>query len=214
VARIRFKTALLVTALLLASGHTLYLACHIGMANLLSARGRWTQDQWAKHPAVKPTPAELDQVRDGYLAALKWRPQDGQLHSSLGTIYSLQASRLSSEPEARQAALRQALEAFRTAVANRPMHQYAWLGIAYTLLQLNETGPELWQAYDKAFAFGWREPTQRPQLVDICFRLWDTAGPARQQQLDQMLASLQREQRKELLDIAINRGIYHQLSVR
>lgn len=205
---------LVVALLSLASAQALYLACHIGTANLLSARARWTQDNWARQPTLKPTQGEVDQVRDAYLAALAWRPHDGQLHASLGAVYSLQAARFSPSPDARRAALQQALAAFRAAVESRPMHQHGWLGIAYTLLQLNEVGPELWQAYDQAFRYGWREPTLRPQLVDICLSQWEAAGPERQLQLDQMLATLHGEQRKELLDNAIYWGHYHQLTTR
>lgn len=200
--------------LLLASSQALYLGWHIGLANLLSARARWTQDNWARQAGLKPTSSEVAQVRDAYLAALGWRPRDGQLHSSLGYIYSLQAARFSHSPDARRAALQQALAAFRAAVESRPMHQHGWLGIAYTLLQLNEVGPELWQAYDQAFRYGWREPTLRPQLVDICLSQWEAAGPERQLQLDQMLAALHGKQRKELLDSAIYWGRYHQLTTR
>lgn len=206
----RLKTGVIAAVLLLGSLQVLYLVIPIGIADLLSVRTRWEHNHWQN----KPSTAKVAKVREAYLSALVWRPGDGQLHSALGQVYNAQAAYFSPSVDSRRLALRQALASFRAAAERRPMHQYAWLGIAYTLMQLDEVGPELWQAYDQAFRYGWREPAMRPQLVDICFSLWYQAGLERQTQLDRMIASLPEEQRKELLNIAIDRGRYHLLSAR
>lgn len=209
----RLKTGVIAAVLLLGSLQVLYLAIPIGVADVLSVRAEWERNHWSSLPR-HISQQEVDKVQDAYRVALAWRPGDGQLHWALGHTYSVQAAYLSSSPISRYQALQQTLASFRAAVQSRPMHAHAWLGIAYTLAQLNELGPEFWQAYDQAFRYGWREPALRPQLAELGFLHWKAAGLERQTQLDQMIATLTGWQRKELLDVAIQRGRYHLLTTR
>jgi hypothetical protein len=207
----RFSRWLMLFILFAGGFGTLYFGLRISIADLLSVGARWELSQWPTKPGGMPSEADWDRVHAAYLAALAWTPHDPQLHEGLGYQFSLQAYRPGNSPQARRDALMEALAANRRATESRPMSPYAWSNVALLLSQLGENGPALWDAYDRAYRYGWREAPIRLRLAEICFSRWDDAGGERQSQLNQMIVGLPKAQRKELLDLAIRFGRYHWL---
>lgn len=177
-------------------------------ADLAIIQTRWQIDQWSSGKAPQPGIVAWGKARAAVTHALSITPNDPQLHEHLGYLYASRAqyaSRLL--PDLAQQYMVQALVSYERAVALRPMDGALWANIAQARHGLlpnpqpmrpsddsttsatptDSAAPpalteaeQLWRAFDKAMAYGQREPSVQATLANIGFARWaELAEPRR-----------------------------------
>lgn len=122
--------------------------------------------------------------------AVKLSPvANGDYLDRLGRIYSWQYFRQPYGAPVAQRSRREALQAYRAAVAARPAWPYTWARLAHSKLYLQQFDDEFDQAFARAFALGpWRIQVNR-ELAEIGFQAWPHLSA------DQRLATLESARR-------------------
>ena len=184
---------------------------------------RWQIDQWASGKAPAPGIVAWGKARTAVAHALSITPNDPQLHEHMAYLYASRAQQASVlAPDLANSLMAQALLSYRQAVALRPMSGVLWANVAQAShsLQPNPSAapshpeaepPLLWQAFDKAIAYGQREPAVQQALTHVGFARWDELSPARRTALLAMAALAAPHAQPALAEIAQRHGRQHLL---
>lgn len=178
-------------------------------ADLAIIHTRWQIDQWATGKAKAPGIVAWGKARDAVAHALTITPDDPQLHEHMAYLYASRAQQARAwVPELADTLMAEALLSYQQAVALRPMDGALWANIAQAHHALQPihasasargnasatanapTGPkaaELWQAFDKAMAYGQREPSVQATLANVGFARWAELPEARRNALQAMV---------------------------
>lgn len=181
---------------------SLYFGLRAGLADSQSIQSRWQITQWQGGKLPLPKIAEWGTARNDLVAALRWTPNDPQLHEYLGYLYGLRAINSRAIPELEQAMLADSISYFRQAVVARPMSPYAWVNLSLALHFKRSHDEALWQAWERAWQYGNREAGVQRVLAEIAFARWQEAGTKRQIKLIDMIDSARPHSRGDLVAIA------------
>lgn len=188
--------------LLFLSAAAIYGAVNLLMADLNSMRSRWQINQWQKKVRQPPQLSEVGRARNALTNALAWTPDDPLLYENLAYLYALQAMRVSSIPDLREALLDETIANYRLSLQHRPMAPYAWGNLALALHYRRADDNSLWIAYDRAYRYGRKEGGIQLMLAQIALERWNTLGEERQQHMRQIFAEAHGQTRKVLMKLA------------
>ena len=179
-------------------------------ADLAVMQTRWQIDQWASGKAPQPGIVAWGKARNAVAGALQTTPNDPNLHENLAYLYASRAQVSASVPDLARDLLQQALLSYQRAAQLRPMSGPTWANIAQALhgLYPDGTADELapmWLAFDKAMAYGQREPSVQLALTHIGLARWAQLTAERQQALRAMIELANPDTRKDL-DATANRN--------
>lgn len=199
--RTRVARAGVATAVLAGCAGALWVVVPTVRADLLTLKTRWHIDQWSTGKAPPPGAAAWGNAVNAIGDALALTPADPLLHENLGYLYASRAQALAaaSAPQATtQSYMQQALESYQHSAALRPMSGTTWANVALAAHWLARAQPAsqavpsaLWPAFDKALAYGQREPQVQALLADIGFARWAELTEPRQAAMRSMLALVQ-----------------------
>lgn len=164
-------------------------------ADLAIIHTRWQIDQWASGKAPMPGIVAWGKARSAVSNAISITPEDPQLHEHMAYLYASRAQQARAVlPDLANTYLTEALRSYERAAALRPMDGSLWANMAlahhslYTgELPADDTLP-LWQAFDKAMAYGQREPSVQATLAEVGFARWAVLAEPRRSALLSMLA--------------------------
>lgn len=161
--------------LLLASLIIAWLALRMLLAGLFSQQAQHFLDDWATARAEEPSAAAFAVAEHAALTAVGLYPSaSGADLDRLGRVYQWQYHRhpaTSADPEV-IASRRAAVEAYRAAVAARPLWPYTWVRLAQAKLSLGEADAEFRDALRRASELGpWRPGVNRG-ISQIGFQAW------------------------------------------
>ena len=179
-------------------------------ADLAVMQTRWQIDQWATGNAPTPGLAAWSKARNAVAGALQTSPNDPNLHENLAYLYASRAQASAAVPGLARDLLQQALLSYQRAAQLRPMSGPTWASVAQALhgLYPDGTADELapmWLAFDKAMAYGQREPSVQLALAHTGFARWAQLTTERQQALLAMVELANPDTRKDL-DAITNRN--------
>lgn len=185
-------------------------------ADLAVMQTRWQIDQWASGNAPTPGLAAWTKARNAVAGALQTTPNDPNLHENLAYLYASRAQASAAVPSLARDLLKQALLSYQRAAQLRPMSGPTWANIAQALhgLYPDGTADELapmWTAFDKAMAYGQREPSVQLALAHTGFARWAQLTTERQQALRAMVELTNPDTRKDLDPIANRNNLAHLL---
>jgi hypothetical protein len=142
------------------------------LAGLGSFQAQAFISAWSK-TSEEPHPRAWQIAHDAAQRAVKLSPvANGSYQDTLGQIYSWQHFRQPYGAKSAQASRRNALKAYRAAVAARPTWPDTWARLAHTKLYLQEFDEEFSHALANAFTLGpWRIQINR-ELAEIGFNAW------------------------------------------
>ena len=197
-------------ALLLGAISAVWVAGRAAWADMLQLSVRYNISQWQAGKAALPSIAVWGDARNTLVQALAVTPDDPQIYENLGYLYALRAVSAKDIPELHQAMLAQAQEYYRAATRLRPMSPYPWANIAlashYQGEDPGEAGAPLWDAYDRAMAYGQREPAVQAMLAEVGFARWGELTEPRRSQLLAMVNQALPHSKQQLLEIARRNG--------
>jgi hypothetical protein len=175
-------------------------------ADMLQLQVRYNISQWQAGTVPPPQIAAWGEARNTLVQALILTPDDPQIHENLGYLYALRALSSKAVPELYQAMLRQAQVYYRNAARLRPMSPHPWANIALASHYLGDVGAPLWDAFDRAMAYGQREPSVQATLAEVGFARWGELTEPRRSQLLAMVNQALPHSKGPLLDIAKRYG--------
>lgn len=149
-------------------------------------------------------------TRRGLSRALEAAPHNADLHEAMAYLYLSEALKPDQVPMLQGTYLAQGVKHLTEATAARPMAPLAWANKALALhrLSLLEAPapradiPSLWDAFDRAMAYGQRDPAVQPVLASIAFERWPHMAPVRQQAIRDMYDRATAGQRRTLKAMA------------
>ncbi len=177
------------------------------LADLITLQARWQIGQWRAGKGLPPEPEKWRAVRDDLQQALRLTPDNPQLYDDLGYLYALRAYRALNLPELARPLMQQALDYYRQASLRRPMSPHTWVNIALARHYLGQNGPELWQAFDLAMAYGQNEPAVQSGLAEIGLARWPMLAEERKAALRAAYARALPPLQKHLAAIAGRHGV-------
>jgi len=175
-------------------------------ADMLQLQVRYNISRWQAGKAAPPQIAAWGEARNTLVQALVLTPDDPQIHENLGYLYGLRALSSKDIPELYQAMLGQAQAYYRNAARLRPMSPHPWANIALASPYLGDTGASLWDAFDRAMAYGQRQPAVQVTLAELGFARWGELTEPRRSQLLAMVNQALPHSKSPLLDIAKRYG--------
>lgn len=179
-------------------------------------QARWYIDQWRSGTAPPPSPQAWAKANMAIAEGLQSTPHNPILHEYMAYLHAsraLQAEQLSALGLA-SSHMHQALESYRQSSAYRPMAGSAWAGQAlasHYLLQWSQQIPDatprtstgaLWASFDKALAFGQREPSIQTMLATIAFARHTEISADRQKAFQAMLQLIPVHARPPIIQLA------------
>ncbi len=191
-------------------------------ADLATIHTRWQIEQWSLGKAPQPGIVAWGKARNAIADALRITPNDPNLHENLAYLYASRAQLSAAVPDLATSFMSQALASYQAAARLRPMSGSTWANIAlasHTLQpqpveQANHPEappPLLWQAFDKAMAYGQREPAVQQALAHVGFARWDELSPERRTALLAMTTLAAPHAQPALAEIAQRHGLADQL---
>lgn len=187
-------------------------------ADLAIIKTRWQIDQWASGKAPQPSIVAWGKARNAVAEAIRITPLDPNLHENLAYLYASRAQASAFAPDLARDLMQQALASYQRSVQLRPMSGPTWSNIAAALHSLateeRETAEALstmWAAFDKAMAYGQRDPGVQLVLADIGFARWESMSATRQQALLAMVDAATAETRPHIDAIATRHNQAQQL---
>lgn len=175
-------------------------------ADMLQLQVRYNISRWQAGTAPLPTIAAWGEARNTLVQALILTPDDPQIHENLGYLYGLRALGSRNIPDLYQAMLGQAQVYYRNAARLRPMSPHPWANIALASHYRGEAGAPLWDAFDRAMAYGQRQPSVQVTLAEVGFARWGELTGPRRSQLLAMVSQALPHSRDPLLQIAKRYG--------
>lgn len=171
--------------------------------------------RWASPSATQPQPS-LEQwslASQSIEEAIEVNPDDAQLHEALALLHINHLRWHSPSPAEARAALEQANDLLNRANQLRPMSANTWAAKALALYGL-DTDPNntqrqaaLWQAFDRAMAYGQSNGNVQETLAQIAFARWNELSPERQTAVRQMATQATARQRQHIQSIATSHGL-------
>jgi tetratricopeptide (TPR) repeat protein len=181
-------------------------------ANALAMQPLARVRAWQAPRAPAPEITAWLQTRAALARALHASPRNSELQEAMAYLYLSAAFRPGQGTLLQVAYLRQALLHLEVAIQSRPMVPSAWANRALTLHRLLELQPgasevpqwrdSLWQAFDRALAFGQREQGVQRTLGTVAFAHWSQLSRARVEAVQQMLAQATPRQQQALAALA------------
>jgi tetratricopeptide (TPR) repeat protein len=211
----------LAVALLLALATQLPALWRYAVATTMSLHAQDQARQWQSggrwaNPNAQPAQPSLEQwslASQSIEEAIDVNPDDAQLHEALALLHINHLRWHSPNPAEARAALEQANELLTRANELRPMSAQTWAAKALALYGL-DTDPTdtqrqaaLWQAFDRAMAYGQSNGNVQETLAQIAFARWSALSPERQAAVRQMAAQATPRQRQRLQAIATSHGL-------
>ncbi len=175
-------------------------------ADVLQLQVRYNISQWQAGKIPAPSISAWGEARNALVQALAITPGDPQIHENLGYLYGLRALSSKDIPDLYQALLGQAQVYYRNATRLRPMSPHPWANIALASHYRGDAGPSLWDAFDRAMAYGQREPAVQKNLAEVGFSRWGELTESRRSQLLAMVNQALPHSKSQLLDIARRHG--------
>jgi len=175
-------------------------------ADMLQLQVRYNISRWQAGKAAPPQIAAWGEARNTLVQALILTPDDPQIHENLGYLYGLRALSSKAIPELYQAMLGQAQAYYRNAARLRPMSPHPWANIALASHYRGDAGAPLWDAFDRAMAYGQRQPSVQVTLAELGFARWGELTEPRRSQLLAMVNQALPHSKGQLLDIARHYG--------
>ena len=175
-------------------------------ADMLQLQVRYNIGRWQAGKAPPPQIAAWGEARNTLVQALAITPDDPQIHENLGYLYGLRALSSKAVPDLYQAMLGQAQVYYRNATRLRPMSPRPWANIALASHYLGDVGAPLWDAFDRAMAYGQREPSVQATLAEVGFARWAELTEPRRSQLLAMVNQALPHSKGQLLEIARRYG--------
>lgn len=181
-------------------------------ANALAMQPLAQVRAWQASRAPAPEIAAWLQTRAALARAIHASPRNAELQEAMAYLYLSAAFRPGQGTLLQVAYLRQALLHLAVATQSRPMVPSAWANRALALHRLLELQPgaseapqwrdSLWQAFDRALAFGQREQGVQRTLGTVAFAYWSQLSPARGDAVRHMLAQATPRQQQALAALA------------
>lgn len=202
--RLTWRQRMVMGVVLLATLCALTLMFRAAMADLVSVRARWQVGEWQSNPRARIDLGQVGWMRADFIKALSWMPGDAGALESLGYLYGVRATAARAYPELADPLLDESISYFQAAIAQRPMSPHAWASLAQALnLKTgDEAAPAMWAAWDKAWAYGQREPMVQRLLADVVFSHWQSVDTGRREAILEMVANVPPAARKQLLELA------------
>jgi hypothetical protein len=191
--------------LLLGGGLTLYNVVPAALSDFASLKARSDIERLRGGQMRMPPLPEWARLRQALSDAVAKSPDSAQLRDELAYLYAVRAQSMKNVPELlelRQQLLVEAAGYYRQAAALRPMFPYGWANLALAKHYADQVDDELWSAFDKAMAYGRREPNVQLMLAEIAFARWSTLDTARAAAVTAMVAETPEDLRAPLLDLA------------
>jgi len=142
---------------------------------------------WSR-PAVPMQVPEWVQARNSTQQALALTPDNPTLHDLLAALYSLRARQSTAGSAFANGLYEQAAQHQRAALALRPGHGWTWAGLAESLLAIQPSSTEGWQA--------WRTAQQKApheiQVIQALFFIAQRAGTQAPADVQQWIRDMQR----------------------
>lgn len=195
---------LVALSVVLASVLALSVALPAARSDLQTIKYRWLIDRWSSGATAQPTPEQWAEARNALANGLRIEPGNPATLENLAWLYASRSQALRNTlPQASFDFMLQAHRYYVAAARLRPMSAVAWANVALSAHHLPSGDPALlWQAFDKALAWGHREPTAQRPLAEIGFARWDTLAPQRQQALLAMVDNARPHSKPSLVAIA------------
>ena len=192
--------------LLLGAISAVWVGGRAAWADMLQLQVRYNISRWQAGTAPLPPIAAWGEARNALMQALAITPDDPQIHENLGYLYGLRALSSKDIPELYQAMLGQAQVYSRNATRLRPMSPHPWANIALASHYRGDAGAPLWDAFDRAMAYGQREPSVQVTLAEVGFARWGELTEPRRSQLLAMVNQALPHSKGPLLEIARRYG--------
>lgn len=199
------RVLLLVVALLGAA--SLYVAAVHTLADVSTMRARAQIMAWQRDASAKPTIPEIGRARNDLADGLRWLPSDPSLLEQMGYLYGLRAARLDGLPELQAAMIDEVIAYNQAALRSRPMSPYAWSNVALGLHLRNLQPTEMWEAFDRAMAYGQREGGVNTRLATIALARWNELGEDRQLEVVSMIVAARGQAARKLRKQVAESGI-------
>ena len=170
---------------------------------------------WQAPRAPVPTDELWLHTRLGLARALEEVPQHPDLHEAMAYLY-LSAAWRYSHPLIQAPYLKQAVNHLELAIASRPMVPTAWANLAMALHRLDQLGAlgdrpaevaVMWNAFDRAMAYGQRDSATQQMLGALAFARWQELEPLRLMTLYAMLNQASAGQERQLRQLAKAHGV-------
>ena len=184
-------------------------------ANALAMRPLAQVRAWQAPRAKPPDMAQWLQTRAQLARALDKNPWNGELQEAMAYVYLSAALRPGQAPALQKPYLNQALHHLGLATQARPMVPSAWASQALALHQLallepaqaHAALPSMWNALDRAVAYGQREHGVQQAVGELVWARWGQLNPARRQAVQTMYAQATPKQQQALLRRASRHGV-------
>jgi hypothetical protein len=157
----------------------LYYGCRAALSDVLSVRARAELAQ-IKLSGKIPPPLQWRAYRDALQAAIAAAPDNAQLYEDVGYLYAMRGMAAAHFPEIATPLMREALGNYQLATRYRPLDSHAWSSVALAHHYLNDDQALLWDAFDKAMAYGANEPDTQAALFVIGMPRWSALSAPRQ----------------------------------
>jgi len=211
---VRIAASALAATVVVASAAALLVALPAGWADVQTIRYRWLVDKWSSGAMPPPTPQQWAEARHALANGLRTQPNNPATLENIAWLYATQAIHFRQTlPQASQDFMLQAHSYYLAAARLRPMSAVAWANVALTAHHMPNGAEEtlMWQAFDKALAWGHREPTAQRPLAEIGFARWQNLSPERKQALLDMVNQARPHSRPSLVVIATQHKLQHLL---
>lgn len=149
------------------------------IADILSLRVRYELSQ-LKETGQFPIPMQWREYHAALEAALSYSPDNAQYYEDIAYLYAMRGVAALRFPTISKPLLTEALIYYRSAARWRPMSSSTWASIALAKHYLDQNDAELWDAFDKAMAYGSNEPDTQATLFTIGLQRWSELEPQRQ----------------------------------
>jgi hypothetical protein len=189
-------------------------------ADARSLKARAETELWRAGVAKKfPSDVRWERVRDNLSRARDLVPSNPQFYDQLGFVNSYRAMGLPPVKEnldLKRIQFKAAADHYRQATSLRPMFPYSWAHLAlahhYTLIWTpmapgSAIELEMWEAFDKAFAYGRNEYGVQRILAEIAFGRWAALEPGRAKGIRAMIDANPASVQRPLLAMAEYFGI-------
>lgn len=178
----RWGRAILLALLLSMVASAAYFGLRAAWSDAITLRTRHKIEQW-QTSRYRPSIEEWREARDTLLDGLRHSPDDAKLSEHLGYLYGMRAEQARRLPELYHPLLAQASIYYVEALRLRPMSPHIWANIALAGHLMGDRDQLVWQAFDRAMAYGANEPQVQMILAEIGLSRWSTLDETHRQSL-------------------------------
>lgn len=150
-------------------------AAQTGWASYQSVEARALLKRWIEQPATFDQ-AAWPRVRDSFLTAIEWDPDNPVYHEGFANLHVLSAARVQNDQRQRGPFLNLALKHYLKAAQLRPTWPYTHASIASVKLQLGEIDADFRRAILLASKYGpWESPVHE-RMILVGYVSWAALG--------------------------------------